>query len=100
MNLDQAVKNIDQVIATAPMTRYDHDELKGNLAFLVARARLADGPKDDGTTYKVKAVCQNCNYVQTLRAKKGQPRPNKWVCENCGCETDESITGTPTEESN
>jgi hypothetical protein len=42
MNLDQSIKNIDQVIANAPMTRYDHDQLKSDLALLVARAKSVD----------------------------------------------------------
>ena len=42
MNLDQAVKNIDMVLANANMNRGQHIELDSNLKLLVARAKLAD----------------------------------------------------------
>ena len=42
MNLDQAVKNIDTVLANANMNRGQHIELDSNLKLLVGRAKLAD----------------------------------------------------------
>ena len=99
MNIEDSTQRIDQVIAEAAMPRRDHDTVKNDLAFLMARAKLADGPKDN-TTYKVKVVCENCGHAQKLCAKKGEPRPHEWTCENCRCKTDGGYGATPIEEAN
>jgi len=62
MNLDQSIKNIDQVIANAPMTRYDHDQLRSDLGLLVARAKLAD---------RLQQKCDECDAAKKEEVKNG-----------------------------
>ena len=61
MNIKDSVQRIDQVVANAPMVRSDHDMLKSDIAFLMARAKLIDGKE------------QEINMLQTrLAASKKQ----------------------------
>jgi len=41
----------------------------------------------EGQPYQVYVTCENCKYQVYLSVKKGEKKPEKFLCSHCGCES-------------
>jgi len=43
--------------------------------------------KEQSDTYQMKEVCTNCGNRQVVTIPKGEEKPRRSTCSNCGCFT-------------